>query len=101
MTLPSRSVLQFSRRLTDLGAQEAWIQDPELNGRHVPIPHTALRPCADGLNPRRSMLLGRLLHHRPTGLDEAVAPWRGGERMHERGQVGWRVTHKAIVWDVG
>src|SRR5215212_4453817 len=88
-------------RLTDLGPQEAWIQDPELNGRHVSVPHTTLRTCADRLNPRRSLLLGRLLHHRTAGLDEVIAPRRRCERVHERGQVGWRITHKAIIWDVG
>src|SRR5437868_505748 len=83
-------------RLADLVPEEAGVQDPEINRCYVAVPHAALRTCADRLNPYRPMFLGGLLHHRPAGLDQVIAPPRRGKRVHERGQSRRRVPHKAV-----
>src|SRR4051812_9373366 len=73
--------------LSHLRPQNTRIQDPELNGCEVAVPHAALRACAGRLDRRGPMLY--------------IAPWRGRERSHERGEVGWGIAHEAVVWDVG
>jgi len=44
--------------LADLVSQKAWVQDPEVNGCHIAVPHTALWTGTDPLNPRGPMLHG-------------------------------------------